>query len=75
MYLANWNGGMFIVYVFQPMLVSHTIAVDASWKFTIDSTEEFPLCLEEVLLSKTGGDEANAVNIGEVRQLVLQKKR
>ena len=74
-YLASSDSGVYLVHVFQPNLVSHTLVVEAGRKLIIDSAEDFPMRLSESLLRKCGGEAANALRIREVRKIVSQRDR
>ena len=74
-YLASRDSGVYLVYLFQPNLVSHTLVVDAGRKHIIDSAEYVPMRLSESLLRKCGGEAATAPRIGEVRKIVSQRDR
>ena len=69
---ARIDGGVYLVHLFQPNLISYTLVVDASRKLIIDSAEDFPMRLSESLWRKCGGEAATALRIGEVRKIVSQ---
>ena len=74
-YLASRDSGVYLVHVFQPNLVPHTLVVDAGRKLIIDNAEDFPMRLSESLLLKCSGEAATALRIGEVRKIVSQRDR
>ena len=74
-YLASRESAVYLVHVFQPNLVSHTLIVDAGRTLIIDNAEEFPMRLSESLLRKCGGVAPTALRIGEVCKVVSQRDR
>ena len=63
-YFASRDSGLYLVHLFQPNLVSHTLSVVAGRTLIMDSAEDVPVRPSESLLRKCGGEAATALCIG-----------
>ena len=73
-YLASRETGVYIVHLVQHRVVNHAVVIDAHRKLIIDSEEEYPLTLTEAVLRKCGGEEADNLQVEDLRLIVDQSK-
>ena len=69
-YLASREIGVYIVHLAQHRVLNHAVVVDAHRKLIVDSEEEYPLSLTEAVLRKCGGEEADNLQVEDLRLLV-----
>ena len=74
-WLLNMKNGIWIVCLKQHGIVDHCVAIDANRGIILDSAARYPFMLCEEILKRLGGDEAQNLQVAEVRELLLQTKK
>ena len=71
-YLATRETDFYLVHLVQHGVVNHAVVVDARRKLIIDSEEKYPLTLTEEVLRKCGGEEAENLQVEDLRLILDQ---
>ena len=74
-WLSNLKKGVWIVRLKQHRIVDHCVAVDANRAIILDSAARYPFILCEEILRRLGGDQADTLQVAEVRKLLLQNRK
>ena len=71
-YLATRETDVYLVHLAQHGVVNHAVVVDARRKLIIDSDDKYTLTLTEEIPRKCGGEEADNLQVEDLRLIVDQ---
>ena len=71
-YLSTRETNVYLVHLVQHGVVNHAVVVDARLKLIIDSEEKYLLTLTEEVLRKCGSEEADNLQVEDLRLIAEQ---